>query len=218
MTTQSSPTEFYLTGQFLNFVFEQGKAKYIRVTVDQQELQLKLTKEARASLMRTPSGIFPPSLSPQEAINLVGTCKPQSSGEICWKVSQIQRSGLEMAEFPWVSIDLSCDSNTSCTLQGRTASPVVSPKKSKPSSKKAAIKILACQKSGCTKRGSNKQCQKLSALLQHRGLTHQVMIQETGCLGKCSMAPNLVLMPGKKRLSGLKPEAIVDLVEQLCKA
>lgn len=221
MTTSSSPTEFYFTGQFLAFVFEQGKAKYIRVAVDQQELQLKLSKEARASLMRTPSGAFPARLAPQESIKLMGTCKLNSSGEMSWKVGEIQRLS-EVAEmtFPWVSIDLSCDSNASCTLQGRLASvSAEAPRKAKSdSSKKATFKILACQKSGCSKRGGNKQCQKLTTLLHHRGLTHQVMIEETGCLGKCSMAPNLVLMPGKKRLSGLKPEAIVDLIEQLCKA
>jgi NADH:ubiquinone oxidoreductase subunit E len=40
-------------------------------------------------------------------------------------------------------------------------------------------------------------------------------MEKSGCLGKCSMAPNIVLMPGKKRLSGMKPEAIAELLTSL---
>lgn len=74
---------------------------------------------------------------------------------------------------------------------------------------------MICQKSGCLKKGGKRQRQAIENLLRDRGLHDSVTLQETGCLGKCSMAPNVVLMPGKKRLSGMKPEAIAEMLETL---
>jgi len=74
------------------------------------------------------------------------------------------------------------------------------------------IKLLVCQKSDCQKKGGKHHRQKLEQSLAKRGLSCRVMIEETGCLGKCSLAPNIVLMPHKKRLSGLKPAAIADYI------
>lgn len=74
------------------------------------------------------------------------------------------------------------------------------------------VKLLICQKSGCQKKGGEKQRQAIEASLEARGLSQSVIIQETGCLGKCSMAPNVMLMPGKTRLSGMKSDAIADLL------
>ncbi|AFZ17189.1 (2Fe-2S) ferredoxin domain-containing protein [Allocoleopsis franciscana] len=76
-------------------------------------------------------------------------------------------------------------------------------------------KILMCQKSGCIKRGGKRLCQELEATLCDRGLQDRVKIERTGCLKRCSQAPNLVLMPGKTRLSGMHPEAIATLIENL---
>lgn len=77
-------------------------------------------------------------------------------------------------------------------------------------------KILVCQKSGCRKRGGKKLSQALESALCDRGLQDQVTIKSTGCMKRCSKAPNMVLMPGKKRLSGMmKPDAIASLLENL---
>ena len=76
-------------------------------------------------------------------------------------------------------------------------------------------KILMCQKSGCLKRGGKRLCQELEATLCDRGLQDRVSIERTGCLKRCSQAPNLVLMPGKTRLSGMHPDAIATLIENL---
>jgi NADH:ubiquinone oxidoreductase subunit E len=77
------------------------------------------------------------------------------------------------------------------------------------------LKLLMCQKSGCQKKGGKKHRQAIETLLRDRNLLDQVVIQETGCLGKCSLAPNLVLMPGKRRVSGMSPNAIVALLTTL---
>jgi NADH:ubiquinone oxidoreductase subunit E len=76
-------------------------------------------------------------------------------------------------------------------------------------------KILVCQKSGCLKRGGKKLCQALELALCDRGLAGRVSIERTGCLKRCSQAPNMVLMPGKTRLSGMEPDAIATLLESM---
>lgn len=73
-------------------------------------------------------------------------------------------------------------------------------------------KLLVCQKSGCQKKGSQKYRQAIERILEARGLTKSISIEETGCLGKCSMAPNIILMPTKQRLSGMTPNVIADLL------
>lgn len=85
----------------------------------------------------------------------------------------------------------------------------------KESNGQAKAKILVCQKSGCLKRGGKKLYQSLEATLSDRGLQNQVKIERTGCLKRCSQAPNMVLMPGKTRLSGMHPEALATLLENL---
>jgi hypothetical protein len=80
---------------------------------------------------------------------------------------------------------------------------------------KAKAKILMCQKSGCLKRGGKRLCQELEETLCDRGLQDRVKIERTGCLKRCSQAPNVVLMPGKTRLSGMHPDAIATLIENL---
>lgn len=80
---------------------------------------------------------------------------------------------------------------------------------------KPKAKILMCQKSGCLKRGGKRLCQELEATLCDRGLQDRVKIERTGCLKRCSQAPNVVLMPGKTRLSGMHPDAIATLIENL---
>ena len=90
--------------------------------------------------------------------------------------------------------------------------PLIATKVSNLAPRPNKVKLLICQKSGCQKKGSQKQRQAIERNLEARGLSESVTIQETGCLGKCSMAPNVVLMPGKQRLSGMKPDAIADLL------
>lgn len=75
-------------------------------------------------------------------------------------------------------------------------------------------KILVCQKSDCCKRGARAVCEALEAQLCDRGLEGQVTIQKTGCLKKCSLGPNLVVMPDKTRYTRVKPEDISEVIEK----
>lgn len=211
-------SEFCLTGQFLAFVFNQGKLKYLRLAVTDQELEIKLSKRARASLFRL-KGNHPAILQPWQTVKILGIRKLSRKGKLKWKANHIQSIELEGdLSFPgdWKQ---PCDGkNNHCQMPATdrsTNSPEISKKEKRSKAQQAQFKILTCHKSGCAKRGGTQQCKTIATLLHERGLAQQVAVETTGCLGKCSMAPNLLLMPGKKRLSGMKPTAIVDLIERL---
>ncbi|PPS44843.1 (2Fe-2S) ferredoxin domain-containing protein [Chroococcidiopsis sp. TS-821] len=74
------------------------------------------------------------------------------------------------------------------------------------------IKIVACYKSGCLKKGGSKLLSDLERTLHERGLSDRVVIQTTGCLKRCSQAPNLLLKPGNVRLNGMTPDAIAVML------
>jgi (2Fe-2S) ferredoxin len=49
----------------------------------------------------------------------------------------------------------------------------------------------------------------LEKTLRDRGLSDRVTIQTTGCLKRCSQAPNLILKPGNIRLNHMNSEATI---------
>ena len=78
------------------------------------------------------------------------------------------------------------------------------PKKAEASSKKARkvtapkgvapkIKVSVCQKSGCCKRGGKAMYEMLTRTVKKHQLDGRVRIKATGCLGKCSKGPNIVV-------------------------
>jgi (2Fe-2S) ferredoxin len=74
-------------------------------------------------------------------------------------------------------------------------------------------KIMVCQKSGCWKRGGKHLLSKLEKTLGDRGLQEHVKITTTGCMKRCSNAPNCVVQMGKKKYTQVKPDAIASLLE-----
>lgn len=200
-------SEFVLEGQFLAFVVDQGKIKYMRVAVADSELQIKLSKQARASLFTLFEQSSSLVLRPWDAIYISGLKQVNlQTGLIKLEAHTILKPDPDGRR----SAEMGCDPEQACSescTAAETATAELLPSKK--------VKILVCYKSGCQKRGSKKQIRDLEAVLHDRGLRQQVTIQETGCLGKCSMAPNLVLIPGKQRLSGMKPHAIADLLVSL---
>lgn len=200
-------SEFVLEGQFLAFVIDQGKIKYMRMAVADSELQIKLSKHARASLFMMFEQSSSLILRPWDAIYISGVKQVNlQTGLIKLEAHTILKPDRDGDE----SVESGCDHGRACPEScagAETATAELLPSKK--------VKILVCYKSGCQKRGSKKQIRDLEAVLHDRGLHQQVTIQETGCLGKCSMAPNMMLMPGKRRLSGMKPQAIADLLVTL---
>ncbi len=80
------------------------------------------------------------------------------------------------------------------------------------SAKKCPGSILICKKSTCQKKGGKIVSQLLKESLRHHGLEDQVNIKETGCLKKCKLGPNLVMLPDKARYTQVKAEQIPALV------
>uniref|UniRef100_B8HWF1 (2Fe-2S) ferredoxin domain-containing protein n=1 Tax=Cyanothece sp. (strain PCC 7425 / ATCC 29141) TaxID=395961 RepID=B8HWF1_CYAP4 len=195
----SSPTvrtsSFILEGQFLGFVLEGSKLKYLRMALADSELEIKLSKQSRASLGTV--------IHPQDWIQVYGAEICDRHSQNCkLKAYQINRISSQVenhsASFPEV-VQTTIDKEAETLIQNQHNSV-------------SAFKILVCQKSGCQKKGAKQQQQRLKTALQERGLSDRVTFESTGCLGKCSMAPNTMLMPGKKRLSGMSTGAIVDLI------
>lgn len=77
-----------------------------------------------------------------------------------------------------------------------------------PIPKKSKIKVLICQKSKCLRHGGKGLYKTLEGTLRDRNLLNQVSIEQTGCLGKCSSAPNLMVMPGKHHFSKFCPATL----------
>lgn len=81
-------------------------------------------------------------------------------------------------------------------------------------SKTKPAKILICHKSDCRERGGQTVCRVLEQALCDRGLHDQVKIEKTGCLKKCKLGPNLVVMPDKAHYTQVKPSDISQVIER----
>jgi (2Fe-2S) ferredoxin len=60
-------------------------------------------------------------------------------------------------------------------------------------------------------------CESLEASLRDRNLHHHVSIQKTGCLKRCSDAPNLVVMPGKHQFKKIRPELLASVYQTIAR-
>jgi (2Fe-2S) ferredoxin len=194
-------TNFTLEGQFLGFVIDQddNKFKYLRIAVVDDEVQIKLSKQARASLFRALEEHSFLALRPLDFIQVSGEKTLDcTTNTLKLKAEQITILNVNQSAEIQSTQDVNCQHTKSCPAQA-----------------KSRAKLLVCHRSSCQKRGGRRQHQAIESMLRDRGLHECVVIEKSGCLGKCSHAPNIVLMPGKKRLSGMKPEAIAELLANL---
>ena len=82
---------------------------------------------------------------------------------------------------------------------------------SEPSSTKTAIarkaktRILVCQGSSCSKKGSQAICKSLQTELKTKGIANEVEIKTTGCMKRCKQAPCLT-MPVRNNCSRVQPQ------------
>ena len=78
-------------------------------------------------------------------------------------------------------------------------------------------KILICQKPRCIKRGGKNLVSKLEKTLCQQGLQDQVIIKRSGCLKRCSKAPNCLLEISAKESSdkhSVHPKKVISLLEK----
>jgi (2Fe-2S) ferredoxin len=200
-------TNFTLEGQFLGFVIDQddNKFKALRMAIADDEVQIKLTKQARASIFRSLEEHSFLGLRPWDFIQVIGEkTLDRTAGILKFKAEQINLLKVNQTSEIQPIQEASCQNTTPCPAKTK-----------KSSASKSPAKLLVCHRSSCQKRGGRRQHQVIETMLRDRGLHECVVMEKSDCLGKCSMAPNIVLMPGKKRLSGMKPEAIAELLANL---
>ena len=80
--------------------------------------------------------------------------------------------------------------------------------------KHSKAKILICQKPQCLKHGGKNLLSTLEKTISKQGLQDQVIIKRSGCLKRCSKAPNCVLEMAKKKYSEVHPNTIASLLEK----
>lgn len=74
--------------------------------------------------------------------------------------------------------------------------------------------IKVCGKPDCMKQGGKALCKTLDKALSSGEWDPSIQIQFTGCMGKCSQGPNLVVMPDKKRYGKVTVQDIPKLLSQ----
>jgi hypothetical protein len=94
---------------------------------------------------------------------------------------------------------------------GLEPSPTAMPQPAPKTKPNAKTKILVCQKSTCRAKGADKIQAAIEDHLQEQGLTNQVTVQATGCLGCCKKAPCL-MMPGKDKHQKVRSADIPKLM------
>ena len=178
-----SAVEFEWVGQLLDFIIKDGyKIKYLRLNVAEREYWVKVPKSLRAEL--------DPAIRPGSQLAVSGwASRCTKTGKLKLKAESIRLiGGFETSE------------------AGIAPAPAEAPAKL---AKQKPAKVLVCTKSSCRKRGADAICAALRERLQAQGLTGRVEIKTTGCLKACKQGPNVVVMPGKVRYSGIASERVV---------
>jgi (2Fe-2S) ferredoxin len=185
--------EFNFEGQFLGFVSHDGKLKYLHLKVLSEEMHIKIPKALRIAV-----GL---SLQPGESIRVTGISKlDRHAHEPKFKATQIipltDRFTQILPETPSTPV-----------------SSVTDESKIKPK-----IKVLVCQKSGCLKKGGKGLCEALAEILRDRNLEQYVTIQRTGCVKRCSAAPNLTIVPGNQRYKEVSHKTLPQIADAIAQS
>ncbi|MBI4785135.1 MAG: (2Fe-2S) ferredoxin domain-containing protein [Oscillatoriophycideae cyanobacterium NC_groundwater_1537_Pr4_S-0.65um_50_18] len=203
--------EFQLEGRFLGFAAEEGsyKLKYLRIATATGELQIKLAKELRSSLLR--------ELTPGEWIQVRGYQKLKAEQgtvklkayEVTVAVSQetLKEAPLPSNLYPMTQFEIAPVGSKLSNSKPPASKPSTTPQIAAPTAC-----ILMCQKSDCCKRGSREVAKALQAELSDRGLA-QVTVKATGCMKRCKEGANVV-MPDKTRYTRVRPEEVSALVDR----
>jgi (2Fe-2S) ferredoxin len=76
-------------------------------------------------------------------------------------------------------------------------------------------RLQICTKGSCRKRGAKQLQHQLETWVQEQGLGDRVSVEATGCLKACKQGPNVRLLPLGQQFSGVTPELLATLAEQL---
>ncbi|MCU0569567.1 MAG: (2Fe-2S) ferredoxin domain-containing protein [Oculatellaceae cyanobacterium Prado106] len=195
------PLDFNFEGRFLGFTDESGKLKYFRLGLSNEDLQIKLPKKLRESGFSVKIG---------ETIKVTGKGKfNPNTGELKLKASQVFLAPVAPVSNPVQKIiETTLHDNVQSIVQEFTPEPLQSlePCKAKHEGCPKQKRIQLCHKSGCQKRGGKRLIQALNQLICDRNLQEKISVEYTGCLKRCSAAPNMLI--DKKHYSKLNPEEL----------
>lgn len=74
--------------------------------------------------------------------------------------------------------------------------------------------VLVCSGTGCHSFGSKSIMDAFKEELDKRGLGREVKVVETGCSGLCALGPNVIVYPEAVLYCTVKPEDVLELVEE----
>ncbi|MEM7554833.1 MAG: (2Fe-2S) ferredoxin domain-containing protein [Cyanobacteria bacterium P01_A01_bin.84] len=179
--------EFDIEGKFLGLISNKpGKFKHLQLAIDETSSQNIASGNIKIELPKKLRTSLTSSLKPGQEIRVIGTSNlSPKKGKIKLKAKLL--------------IPLN-ESSHSCFQQEITSDN--------------KIKILICEKPGCLKRGSKVLRSQIEKTIWESGLQDKVIVKGTGCLKRCSRAPNCVLKLGSKKYNQVHPENIASLLEK----
>lgn len=74
--------------------------------------------------------------------------------------------------------------------------------------------VLVCKGTGCVASGSEPISETLQKEIDKKGLSKEVKVVQTGCLGLCELGPNILIYPEGSYYCQVKPEDIPEIVEE----
>lgn len=188
---------FRLEGRFTGFApGKKSPFKYLTIAAASGDYQIKLPKYLRVDVIR--------HFTPGDWVFISGKQKVKlKTGEVRLKAENVvQVSPGQFEEIlPAIARAETAPAREKSSELSRTA-------------KAAKSKVLVCHKSSCIKRGGKAICRVLESELQEQGLTEQITIKLTGCMGHCKAGPNLVFMPDKASYRRVSPKMIPDLINK----
>ncbi|OGU28560.1 MAG: NADH dehydrogenase [Ignavibacteria bacterium GWA2_55_11] len=75
-------------------------------------------------------------------------------------------------------------------------------------------RVLTCTAAGCTSCGAQKVVEQFRKSVEDRGLTKEVEVVETGCMGLCGEGPLVQILSDETRYSRVDPEAAKRIVDE----
>ena len=196
-----SATRFCLIGRFTAFLPGE-KSPYQMISLEAVQAedhlnsrlvpeliahQVLLSKDLRRMMYRY--------LAPQDWVRVVGEqMLNRRNGQMEWRAAEI--------------------SKLSAFQVDRLKHEMVSHKRINASGAGLAARVLICQESSCRQRGSLAVKEAMAHALTETEGSSKVVIQATGCLKRCKLGPNVVMMPGGS-YSRMTVEAGRSLIQKL---
>ena len=74
--------------------------------------------------------------------------------------------------------------------------------------------VLVCKGTGCVASGSEPIMEAFQKELEKKGLSKEVKVVQTGCLGLCELGPNVLIYPEGSYYCTVKTEDVPEIVEE----